>query len=344
MSSLRRFLLLATVSIGPRHIAAFSGNAGPTLGIKSTAKEVVDAFAAELTGKVAVVTGGNSGIGLETVKALASAGCRVILACRVPLDGETATAGLTGIEVRPLDLADLASVCEFAAGVAERESKLDFLVLNAGVMATPTLERTVDGFEKQIGVNHFGHALLTRLLRPTLEATVPSRVVSVASTAHSMGELDTTDLHFREGGTRKYSPWGAYGQSKLANILSAKALSARLPDHVASVSLHPGVIRTPLWRSTPAAGGLGGWLLGRLVADRDMPQGAATTLFACVAPAIAGEDYRGVYLKDCAPIAPNAAGRDAALSEALWRSTEEQLDAALAKRGLSPDGKPAAPL
>ena len=120
---------------------------------------------------------------------------------------------------------------------APRQPSLDLLVLNAGVMALPSLERTADGFERQIGVNHFGHALLTRLLRPALDAKAAAaaapaagdgpRVVTVASTAHTFGTVDVGDLHYSDGGERKYSAWGAYGQSKLANVLFAKGKSER---------------------------------------------------------------------------------------------------------------------
>jgi NAD(P)-dependent dehydrogenase (short-subunit alcohol dehydrogenase family) len=189
-------------------------------------------------------------------------------------------------------------------------------------------------------VNHFGHAYLARLLRPALErrgsAAAPARVVCVASTAHGMASKDwaagSLDLDFANSA---YTPWGAYGNSKLANALYAKGLAKRLPSTVTALSLHPGVIRTPLWRETPAAGGVGGWILGSFMADKSIPQGAATSVWASVADAAAKPELRGAYLDDCAVSAKlSAQGRDDALADALWDATEARLDAALAKRGI----------
>ena len=310
-------------------------NAPSALGKKSTAADVIATIKPDLSGKVAIVTGGNSGIGVETVKALASAKCKVILACRNVAAGKAAREDMYtryDIDVEELDLNDLASVKAFA----DRVATVDLLVLNAGIMALNQKELTVDGFEKQIGVNHFGHAYLTRLLRPKLEArgtaAAPSRVVVVASTAHGFAAKEWTaqdlDLDFKQV---KYSPWGAYGNSKLANILFAKALAKRLPETVTAVSLHPGVIRTPLWRNY-GVGGIGGFLLGRFMADKSIPQGAATTVWAAVAPNLP----RGEYLDDCAVASKRSdQAKDDALADALWEeATEARLDAAVAKRGL----------
>jgi len=327
------------------------------LGKRSTAKDVVDALAPgrPLAGRVAVVTGGNSGIGVETVKALAYAGCRVVLASRSVEAGENAVEeevkreGLgaysvpdADVTVKRLDLADLGSVASFASEVLATEERVDYLVLNAGVMALPELQRTADGFEMQMGVNHFGHALLARLLRPKLEVQeFPSRIVSLASTAHKMASsLDVSNLHYTRSDGDQYSAWGAYGRSKLANVLFSKSLAQRLPEKVACVSVHPGVIRTPLWRSTPASGGLGGWLLGVLLADKNVPQGAATTLWGCLSDEVRRTTFSGAYLSDCARGSVSSLGSDEVLAEKLWQATEAQLDAALAKRGLSPDGSP----
>ena len=310
-------------------------NAPRALGKKSTAADVIATLKPDLSGKVAIVTGGNAGIGVETVKALASAKCKVILACRNVAAGKAAREQMYtryDIDVEELDLNDLASVKAFA----DRVATVDLLVLNAGIMALNQKELTVDGFEKQIGVNHFGHAYLTRLLRPKLEArgtaAAPSRVVVVASTAHGFAAKEWTaqdlDLDFKQV---KYSPWGAYGNSKLANILFAKALAKRLPETVTPVSHHPGVIRTPLWRETAASGGIGGFLLGRFMADKSIPQGAATTVWAAVAPDVP----RGEDLDDCAVASKRSdQAKDDALADALWDLTEARLDAAVAKRGL----------
>lgn len=328
-------LLVAIMFAWLRSSRGLSTKAPIVLGKKSTAADVIATIKPNLEGKVAIVTGGNSGIGAETVKALASAKCKVILACRNVEAGKAAREDMYtryDVDIEQLDLNDLASVKAFA----DRVTAVDLLVLNAGIMATKDKELTVDGFEKQIGVNHFGHAYLTRLLRAKLEArgttACPSRVVSLASTAHQMSakewSAESLDLDFKE---IDYSPWGAYGNSKLANVLFAKGLAKRLPDTVTAVSVHPGVIRTRLWRETPAAGGIGGKLLGMFLADKSIPQGAATTVWAAVAPDV----ERGAYLGNCA-VAKKLSdqGKDEALADALWAATEARLDAAVSKRGL----------
>lgn len=194
-----------------------------------------------------------SGIGLETCKALSFAGARVILCSRSVAAAEKAIAeeiktfgegGYIGdtsnIIVKELDLNSLTSIKRFALDFLANEKSLDFLVLNAGIMALPKLERTVDGFEKQIGVNHMGHAYLVSFLEDMLrKQDHPSRVICVSSAAHVMGAVDVKDLHFSKG--RKYTDWGAYGQSKLANLLFARALGKRLEGTKSTaLSLHPG--------------------------------------------------------------------------------------------------------
>ncbi len=257
-----------------------------------------------LKGHFAVVTGGNSGIGTETVKALAHAGCRVLMGSRTVANGEAALRsevippGLGGyavpgaaelVTVSQLELEDPASIRAFAAAAraAAGASGLQLLVLNAGIMALPSCERVGQGWEKQLGVNHFGHWLLTEELRPALAS--PARVVVVASEAHRMGTVDLKDLHFTGG--RSYGAWSAYGQSKLANVLFAKELHDQLaPKGVLCVSLHPGVIKTNLARHMGAwvKGGVGGWLFEHLVVDKTIPQGASTSVFACLAPELPG--------------------------------------------------------
>lgn len=155
------------------------------------------------------------------------------------------------IVVKALDLQSLASIKAFADEFKSTEPRLDFLVLNAGIMALPSLEYTDAGFEKQIGVNHFGHFYLTQLLlqKMTDDTSSAGRIVSLSSSAHEFGRIDCDDLHYRKG--RRYAGWPAYGQSKLANILFSKELADRLKEkspHVTAVSVHPGVIQTNLWR------------------------------------------------------------------------------------------------
>ena len=203
------------------------GNNAAVLGKKSTAKEVVEHYAQGkrdfLAGKVAVVTGGNSGIGLETCKALAYAGCRVIMGSRDVEKGRQAIAkeiakpGEGGyvvsnandlVTVHQLDLEDLKSVREFSEAV-KREPRIDFLVFNAGIMAVNDLQHTSAGFEKQIGTNHFGHFYLFKLLREKMQQQdFSSRLVCLSSSGHSLAKLNVDDLHFKN---QKYSPWVAYG-------------------------------------------------------------------------------------------------------------------------------------
>lgn len=315
---------------------------------KSTAKQVLDTFGEGqyLSGKTAIVTGGNSGIGLETCKTLSSAGCRVILCSRSvdagnkaiqteitkPGEGKYIVEDTSNIVVKKLDLEDLSSVDSFATDILSSEGRIDFLVLNAGIMALPNAEYTAAGFERQIGVNHFGHAYLTLLLLNKMKnQDFPNRIVVLASTAHTMADgLDVNDLHYKKG--RRYSGWGAYGQSKLANVLFAKSLGDKLKGtNTTAVSLHPGVISTNLWRASSLLS-----LLTPLFTDKNIPQGAATTVWACLAPRVAESDMRGAYLSDCGPVLPNEKGQDLTgnLREALWIQTCRQLQTATGKEEL----------
>jgi NAD(P)-dependent dehydrogenase (short-subunit alcohol dehydrogenase family) len=190
------------------------------------------------------------------------AGARVILCSRSVSAGETAvkdelakdghggyTVDTSNVVVKALDLCSLASVKKFAQDFLATEDRLDFLVLNAGIMALPKLEFTDAGFEKQIGVNHFGHFYLVNLLKEKILATpsTSGRIVVLSSVAHNMGSVVPGDLHYKNG--RAYSAWGAYGQSKMANLLYAKGLAERLKGTpLTAVSVHPGTIQTNLWK------------------------------------------------------------------------------------------------
>jgi NAD(P)-dependent dehydrogenase (short-subunit alcohol dehydrogenase family) len=200
----------------------------------------------DLSGRTAVVTGANSGIGRVTARELARAGARVILAVRDVAKGEAAAAAMPGsTEVRALDLASLDSVRAFAAGVG---GEVDLLINNAGVMAVPE-SRTADGFEMQVGTNHLGHFALTNLL---LER-ITGRVVSVASGAHRIGRIRLDDLNFEQPGS--YDRWRAYGQSKLANLLFTSELQRRLEQsgsRVIATAAHRGT-RRRISRATRAA-------------------------------------------------------------------------------------------
>ncbi len=202
------------------------------------------------TGRVAVVTGANSGLGLVTARELARAGAQVVLACRNLDKGRAALADVeraaTGPapELEELDLASLDSVRAFAQRFRESHDRLDLLVNNAGVMAPPR-RRTADGFELQFGTNHLGHFALTGLLLPAMEGREDARVVTLSSNAHKFGRIAFGNLN----GDRRYFRWRAYGQSKLANLLFALELDRRLRasgSTVKSLAAHPGYAATNL--------------------------------------------------------------------------------------------------
>jgi len=248
----------------------------------------------DLTGRTYVVTGGNSGIGLVTVRQLAKQGARVVLACRRTVEGERARAeilaeGARGtIEVSALDLASLDSVRDFARSFLASHEALQGLVNNAGVMNTPK-GRTGDGFEIQLGTNHLGHFLLTELLLPALTRGAPSRIVNLSSCYHDIamgrkGRIGFDDLQYER---RKYDGWEAYAQSKLANVLHARQLARRLAGTgVTAVSVHPGWVRTRLMRSSMPL-----WAQDyvlrpflRMAGMIEPWEGAQTTLYALLSP------------------------------------------------------------
>ena len=252
------------------------------------------------TGRRAIVTGANSGLGFETALALAAHGAEVTLAVRDTAKGEAAAdqiraqAPQASLEVRRLDLADLASIDEFAWLWRESHPDgLDLLINNAGIMAIPRRE-TADGFEMQLGTNHLGHFALTGRL---LEAIRPDgRIVTVSSQAHRMGRMDFDDLM----GERKYGAWRAYGQSKLANLLFMRGLAERLEragSSIASVAAHPGYASTHLQAVGPEMRGQG-WMtkvMGGVnkVMAQSAAMGALPTLYAATFPAIRSGDYVG---------------------------------------------------
>jgi NAD(P)-dependent dehydrogenase (short-subunit alcohol dehydrogenase family) len=253
------------------------------------------------TGRTIAVTGANSGIGWEAAKAFAANGAHVVLACRDPRRAGEALASLraaapgASAEVLPLDLASLASVRDFAKAFADRHPRLDVLVNNAGVMAIPR-RTTADGFEMQLGTNHLGHFALTGLLLDRLLATPGSRVVNVSSTAHRMGRIDFDDLH----GERRYTRWGAYGQSKLANLLFTFELARRLAaaGHATrSVACHPGWAATNLQYAGAKMDG-SRWMeqvarLGNRLFAQDAAMGALPTAYAATAPELESGAYVG---------------------------------------------------
>jgi NAD(P)-dependent dehydrogenase (short-subunit alcohol dehydrogenase family) len=260
-----------------------------------------DADVPSQAGKTIVVTGANSGIGLEAARVLAAKGAQVVLACRDAARGRRAADAIksehpsAAVTVMELDLADLASIRRFAAAVRSSSLALHALCNNAGVMAIP-YRTTADGFEMQFGTNHLGHYALTGLLLDRLLATPGARVVTVSSNAHKFGSMRWDDLQW----TRGYRKWFAYSQSKLANLLFAYELQRRLAAagaEVISVACHPGYAATNLQAAGPR---MQGSSLGEAVmtfANRLFAQsaamGALPTLYAATVPGVRPGDYIG---------------------------------------------------
>jgi NAD(P)-dependent dehydrogenase (short-subunit alcohol dehydrogenase family) len=270
-------------------------------------------------GRTVIVTGANSGLGEITARELARVGAKVILAVRNTGKGDAAASAMTGeVEVRRLDLQDLASVREFAEGV----DAVDVLVNNAGIMAVPYAQ-TVDGFESQIGTNHLGHFALTNLLLPKLT----DRVVTVSSFMHTMGYVSIKDLNWK---SRPYSAWLAYGQSKLANLLFTSELQRRLDAAgapVKSLAAHPGYSATNLqahsgrrWADAVMAIG------NRLATNADF--GARQTLYA-VSQDLPGDSFVGPKFAMAGPTGLSARSplaRSTKTAAALWQLSEQLTD------------------
>ena len=301
-------------------------------GYSSTAAEVIAGI--DLAGRTALVTGGYSGLGTETVRALAGAGAQVIVGARRPDAALHDLSGIDGeITILPLDLAVPASIDSFAVSVAQLTAKLDVLVNNAAVMANP-LTRDARGYESQIATNHLGHFQLTARLWPLLARSGHARVVSVSSVGHQRGGLDLNDPNFEH---RDYDKWTAYGQAKSANALFAFELDRLGQAHgVRAFSVHPGGIATPLQRHLTREEQIAmGWMdaNGKLSDVFKSPaQGAATSVWCAVSPLL--DWLGGVYCEDCniaaltGPETPRYTGasphiRDAALATALWAKSEE---------------------
>lgn len=303
----------------------------------------------ELTDRVVLVTGATSGLGEASAIALATRGARVVLATRdatrtgALMDRIRARRPTTALEHLPIDLADLASVRTAAARFAETHGHLDVLLANAGVMATP-LRRTADGFELQIGVNHLGHHALIGLLLPQLVAAPAGRVVVVSSSAHRLARLDVDDLNWER---RRYERWGAYGASKLANLLLVRELQARFTaagTGAIAVGAHPGYAATALQTTGPAMqGGLRGAVTGlgsriaNVVVAQSASQGALPQLYASVAPDVTGGSYWGPDGPGEARGYPTQVGcsraaRDGALAARLTAVSEELTEVALTVR------------
>jgi NAD(P)-dependent dehydrogenase (short-subunit alcohol dehydrogenase family) len=290
----------------------------------------------DLAGKTIIVTGANSGIGYEAALQLARKGARVILACRDRGKAEAAAAAIrkaqpnAAIDVMELDLASLGSVRAFADAYRARESRLDVLCNNAGVMALP-YRKTADGFEMQFGTNHLGHFALTGLLLDRLLATPGARVVTVSSGAHRAGRIRFDDLQWERG----YRKWLAYGQSKLANLLFVYELQRRLAaagSSVISVACHPGYAATNLQVAGPRMVGSSFaesmMLLGNRLFSQDAAMGSLPTLYAATAAGLRGGEYVGPdgmgELKGYPRLVPsNGRSRDLETARRLWEVSEQ---------------------
>ncbi|MFN9618759.1 MAG: oxidoreductase [Synechococcaceae cyanobacterium] len=295
------------------------------------------------SGRLALITGASSGLGLETARALLARGATVILGCRSLARAEQAKKELLAasreggaVDTLDLDLADLASVRRAAADVAERYGRLDLLINNAGVMGLPR-SLTRDGFERQFGTNHLGHFALTTALLPLLRPQVDARVVTVTSGAQYFGRIDFDDLQ----GERRYDRWRAYGQSKLANVMFALELQERLTAEgsgVRSLAAHPGVARTNLQPASVAASGswiepLAYRLMGPLFQSAAM--GALPQLFAATDPEAApgghyAPDQWGGMRGWPTEARPAPTALDAQQRQRLWSVSEELCAAGVA--------------
>lgn len=309
-------------------------------GATTTADEVFDGM--DLSGKLVVITGGASGLGQETARAMAAKSAQIVIPVRDTAKGEEAVAMIqnsvpdANIELMECDLGSMKSIRSFAGAFLAKHDQIDLLINNAGVMACPYSE-TSDGLEMQFGTNHIGHFLLTNLLMPAIlkgaESSGGGRIVNLSSRGHHFDRVHFDDLNFE---TRDYDKWQSYGQAKTANILFSVGLEARLADKsVHAYAVHPGGIQTNLGRHLSEEDITA--LLKRMednggesFAFKTVAAGAATTCFAATAPEVAGKG--GIYLEDCHVAAvddenPQDGVRsyavDADNAEKLWAMSEE---------------------
>ncbi|HEY2733540.1 MAG TPA: SDR family oxidoreductase [Polyangiales bacterium] len=275
-----------------------------------------------LEGKVALITGANTGIGLVTARELASRGARVFIACRSTARGAEAVARIQAalpdakVEALALDLGDFDSVRQCAETFLALDRPLHLLINNAGMAGSRGL--SASGFELAFGVNHMGHFLLTHLLLERLKRSAPARIVTVASRAHE----DVAGIDFRavRKKTKTLLAVREYGVSKLANVLFSAELARRLRDTgVTTYSLHPGVIASDVWRQIP-------WPIRPLMLRRMLTteEGARTTLYCATSPFVRNDS--GLYYDDCQVKEPSSVARDRALASELWRHSEEWIE------------------
>jgi NAD(P)-dependent dehydrogenase (short-subunit alcohol dehydrogenase family) len=290
-----------------------------------------------LQGRVAIVTGATGGLGEKAAQELARGGAETILAGRNAIKGQAAVAAIRDkfpaaqVGFEAVDLADLASVAEFAQRYSSTHQSLDILINNAGVMALPRRQTTVDGFEMQFGTNFLGHFALTARLLPQLRAAAAPRIVNLSSIAHRTGTIDFGDLQ----GDRFYLPWKAYSQSKLAMLMFALELQRRSDAtgwKLISLAAHPGWARTDLFTNGPGTGGFIGFgaMLAAPIFSQSAEHGALPILFAATSPGVEPGGYYGPNgigeLKGPpgpARIGPQAKNR--ATAARLWESSERLL-------------------
>ncbi len=300
---------------------------------------LADISVPDLAGSLAIVTGANSGIGLETTRRLAQAGAEVVLAVRNPERGQRALADVSAsapsasVSVELLDLGSLDSVAAFAERMVRRGQPVHRLINNAGVMAVPTRHTTADGFELQLGSNYLGHFALTGRLLPLLRQAAAPRVISLSSGVAHFGVIDFADLQAE----RHYSSWRAYAQSKLAMLLFALELqrrSARAGWGIQSLAAHPGSTRTNLQTSGPNLGrprtgaGRAGLVMSLPGFGQEASRGVLPTIYAATSPHAAGGEYYGPngFLELVGMPAPARLpkrARDEGVAERLWAVSEQ---------------------
>ena len=265
-------------------------------GMRSTAADVLAGI--DLAGRNVIVTGGYSGIGVETTRALAAAGAHVTVPARTPDKARAALAGLVNVELAALDLMDPMSIDAFASNWQAQHTALHILICNAAIMASP-LERDRRGYESQFATNHLGHFQLLCRLWPALMAARGARVVMLSSVGHRITPMNFDDPNFER---REYHKWLAYGQAKTANSLCALGVDERGRAHgIRAFAVHPGGIMTDLQRSLPMAEQVAmGWVTADGVVNpvfKTIEQGAATTVWAATSPQLTG--HGGLYCEDC---------------------------------------------
>jgi NAD(P)-dependent dehydrogenase (short-subunit alcohol dehydrogenase family) len=294
-------------------------NINSGFGVRSTASDVLRGV--DLSGKLAIVTGGYSGLGLETTRALAAAGARVIVPARRRAAAQEAVNGIDGVEVEELELTDLDTVRSFAERFLSSGRGIDMMINNAGIMAVPET-RVGPGWEAQFATNHLGHYALVNRLWPAI-ARGGARVVSVSSNGHHLSDIRWDDVHFEHG----YDKWQAYGQAKTANALFALHLDGLGRDAgVRAFSLHPGTISTQLARhmsqeelaelsaTIGASTTNSGW--------KTPEQGAATQVWAATSPQLEG--MGGVYCEDCDIAGPAEKGTLLGSGVSAWATDQER--------------------